>query len=354
MSETEDQSSFTTPSSTSTPNKIGSGPCYHSSFTNSRCSITPLDTSLYGSFSHHGSAGVGHGSNTPTTSVAGSQQVTSSMWQLHRLLSPALPPATDTLNTEQAAEIYQLATKCQAVGVELTKQFQNLSRLEAMHRTMAQAMVNETINAGCMAHNAAFSTIAANQPDKDHEKFLCQFCAEANQAWKDKNDVIFSHQLRYDSQLVAFISTAEGTLQAKWDEIWSHIHSLANAASLPHEACLTLALQILDKLPTLPLDLSYHTAIPRMLAYCLETYAFQAWSTTGDGDYLLDNKAQATSFLTQKLACMAGGANLDNRSPSRVTSLAASTGSAMLSSLGHSPSHYSYMTPVNGKERSRS
>ena len=145
-----------------------------------------------------------------------------------------------------------------------------------MHHAAAQATVHEKINVGCMAHNAAFSTIAANQPDRDHKKFLRQFCTEADQAWKDTNDVIFSHQLRYDSKLVASISTAEGTLQAKWDEIWSHIHSLAEVAGLPHEACLNLALQILDKLPTLPLDLSYHTAICRMLAYCPESYAFQA------------------------------------------------------------------------------
>ena len=129
MSETENQSSFATPSSTSTPNKIGSGPCYHSHSTDSRHSMTPQDTSLCGSFSYHGSAGVGHSSITPTTSVARSQWVTCSMWQLPRPFSPILPPAMDILSTEQVAEIYQLATECQALGAELAKQFQNLSGL---------------------------------------------------------------------------------------------------------------------------------------------------------------------------------------------------------------------------------
>ena len=298
ISKTKDQSSFATPSSTSTSNKIGSRLHYHSSSTDSSDSMTPLDTLLYGSFTDHGSTGMGHGSITPATSIAGSQRVTSSMWQLPGPFSPALLPAMDTLSAEQAAEIYQLATKCQALDPELAKQFQNLSGLEAMH----QAMAHETINVGHMAHNAAFSMITANQPDRDCEKFLCQFHAEADQAWKDMNDIIFSHQLRYDSQLVAFISTAEGTLQAKWDEIWSHILSLTEVACLPHVACPTLASQILDKLPTLPLDLSYHTAISRMLACCPESYAFQAWSITGDRDYLLDYNIQATSLLTWKLA----------------------------------------------------
>ena len=53
----------------------------------------------------------------------------------------------DTLSTEQAAEIYQLAAECQALGSELAKQFQNLSGLEAVHCTAAQATAHESINA---------------------------------------------------------------------------------------------------------------------------------------------------------------------------------------------------------------
>ena len=97
------------------------------------------------------------------------------------------------------AEIYQLAAECQALGAELTKQFQNLSRLEAMHCTAAEATADETINARCMARSAAFSVIAANQSDRDCEQFLCQLRVEADQAWKGTNDIIFSHQLKYDA-----------------------------------------------------------------------------------------------------------------------------------------------------------
>ena len=198
ISETEDQSPF------APPNKIASGPHYHSHSTDSRCSVTPLDTLLYGSFSYPGPKGMGHGSVTPATNVARLQRVTSSMWKLPGPFSPTLPPSMDTLSAEQVVEIYQLATECQALGVELTKQFQDLCRLEAMHCAMAQATAHETINVGHMAPNAAFSMITGNQPDRDHEKFLHQFCAEA---WKDTNDVIFSHQLKYDAQLMAFITT---------------------------------------------------------------------------------------------------------------------------------------------------
>ena len=93
-----------------------------------------------------------------------------------------------------------------------------------------------------MAHSAAFITITATQMDWECQLSMCQFHAEADQAWKDTNNIIFSHQLRYDSQLATLISTAEVTLQAKWDEIWRHIHDLMDMAGLSQDACLTLAL----------------------------------------------------------------------------------------------------------------
>ena len=103
--------------------------------------MTPLETSLYGSFSYPSPTGTGQTIITLVTSVAGSQQVTSSMWQLPRLFSPLLTLAMDISSTIQVAEIYQLATECQALDAEFAKQFQNLS--------------------GHMAHNATFSTITA-------------------------------------------------------------------------------------------------------------------------------------------------------------------------------------------------
>ena len=75
----------------------------------------------------------------------------------------------DTLSTEQAAEIYQLAAEYQALGSELTKQFKNLSRLQAVHCPAAQATAHETNNVGCMAHSATFVVATATQTDKKCE-----------------------------------------------------------------------------------------------------------------------------------------------------------------------------------------
>ena len=179
-----------------------------------------------------------------------------------------------------------------------------------------------------MDHSATFGVATATQTDKEHESSLRRLHTETNQAWKDTNEVTFSHLLKYDTQLAAFIPAAEGTLQAKHDEIWRHIHSLMDTANVPHRICLPLALQTLDQLPAIPWDLSYHAGIPVMFAYGQESYDFQTWSSARDGEYLLDNDAWATSLLSHKLACMAGRAGPDDPSPIRAASPAGLAGSA--------------------------
>ena len=81
LSELKDHGSFTVPTSSSTANKLGTQPCHCSSSTDSQSSMMPLDMGLYSSFSYYGPPGFGRGGNTPVPNVAGSQHVSSSMWQ---------------------------------------------------------------------------------------------------------------------------------------------------------------------------------------------------------------------------------------------------------------------------------
>ena len=143
LSKTDDQFSFIYPTSTSTPNKMESGLHARSASSDSRCSMTPFEMGLSRSFSIPSHAGVHHGSITPMTSVARLQQVTSSGWHQPAPFSPLTLQSMDTLSAEQAAEVYQLATKCQALGSDLAKQFQTLRGLEAMHHTAVQVTAHE-------------------------------------------------------------------------------------------------------------------------------------------------------------------------------------------------------------------
>ena len=160
--------------------------------------MTSFEMGLGGSFSVPIYAGVCHGSITPATSVAGLQQVTSSRWHQSASFSPLTSQVTDTLSAEQAAEVYQLSTECQALGSELAKQFQTLSGLEAMHHATAQAMAHGTVLLGRVAHSAAYRVATTIQNAEEWESTLRGLCAKANKVWKDANDVIFSHLLRYD------------------------------------------------------------------------------------------------------------------------------------------------------------
>ena len=127
------------------------------------------------------------------------------------LFSLAALQAPSSLTTEQSAMVFHLGAKCQAVGTQLAKEFQQLSGVEAMHHAMAQATAHKTINRGHMERGVAYSVLmSANSPNKKHEKTLWKLCREADQAWKDTNNVVFKHQLRCNSHLASFITLHQG------------------------------------------------------------------------------------------------------------------------------------------------
>ena len=73
MSDYGDHSYFVEPRNASTLHKLGHQMHNHSSSTESRCSQTPLDCSLYNNFYYRGHMGFGGGGVTPE-SIAGLQQ----------------------------------------------------------------------------------------------------------------------------------------------------------------------------------------------------------------------------------------------------------------------------------------
>ena len=157
-----------------------------------------------------------------------------------------------------------------------------------------------------MAHEVAGIWNVLN-PDVDrHERIQWQLTAEADQAWKDTNDVLFSHQLKYDAELTEFITEIERILQGKCTEIWDHFTCITEAAHLSPEAGLHLTIHIVESLPTIPLDLCFCGVIPMLLAYCPESYSLQTWDPMGDGDYVLDADAWVLGALLRKLACIQG------------------------------------------------
>ena len=154
-------------------------------------SVASFNTQPYPSFSCHGPMSVGPGS-TPTLSLSGSQQVTSSGFYVPKDKSPHLL-SINCLSQGQAAEIYHLVSECQKLCTELAKKFQHLSTLKVTHRMAAQATAHETINARCVACKVAGIRNMLNPDGDEHERIQQWLHMEADQAWKDTNDILFSH-----------------------------------------------------------------------------------------------------------------------------------------------------------------
>ena len=177
---------------------------------------------------------------------------------------------------------------------------------------------------------------------------------EVDKAWKDTNDIVYSHQLRHDGELMAFISNAKATLQEKWSKIQRHIHSLADMAGLPHNSCLDLSLKILNQLPTIPLDLSYCTPMPMMIAYAPESHVYETWCEGRQGISSLGEEAKASHLLTKKLMQMVVREEPEEHTHARPPSPSPSVGSALPHTPEHPPSRSPSPSGSTGKPRCRS
>ena len=176
-------------------------------------SLTPSKPGAGNSFAFPNSLTFHCASLTPAPSTSGSQHVTSSGWHPQVPLSPLHLQGLDPLTMDQAAKLYQLATECQALGSDLAKRFHTLCSLEATHCAIAQSTAHEMVLSGCHACSTAYGLATATQSVPERELTLCRLCEAANKAWKDANDVLFSHLLQYNVELASFISSTEDALR---------------------------------------------------------------------------------------------------------------------------------------------
>ena len=82
-----------------------------------------------------------------------------------------------------------------------------------------------------------------------------------------------------------------------------------------------MSLQILQWLPSIPWDPSFHVGAPSMFSYGPEVYELHPWGGTGDGGFNLDTDTHVVNFLTQKLAELCDGAALTRSIPAEALPL---------------------------------
>ena len=253
---------------TSTPLGLGNPRQWQTTSDKNRHSMASIYTSP--NFNLPGYPAVGPGNLTPTVpSLAGSHHVLST-WPLGMFTSR---PSSPHLTIDQANSIFKLVAECQALSVKLAKEFQVLSGLEAMHCNSIQGMAHETLTLGHSAQKAAYSAILRDGVSKaEHKATTRHLHSEADVMWKEMHEVIYNHQLQYDWQLSTFLMDTETTLNNMRGEIWAVICALAENEGIMFDACLGLALQVLNLIPQIPIDISFQTQIPLTITYCPESY----------------------------------------------------------------------------------
>ena len=281
------------PSITSTP--LGQASPRHGQMTSSdsRHSSASLFTGL--SFNLCGYPAVGLGSLTPSVpSIAGSHHVLGT-WP-HNLF----PSRPSTLRL--TIDIFGLASKCQALGIRLAKDFQVLSGLEAIHRNSIQGIAHEMLTLGHSAQEAAYTAILQdNITEAEHEAMTGCLCSKADAAWKKMHEVMYNHQLEYDWRLANFLKEAEMMLANMRDQIWTAVCALTESEGMTFEDCRSLMLCILLLLLQILVDVLFQMQIPLTIAYCPESSVYRRWHSKQGGVSPLHKEVRASWTLTKVL-----------------------------------------------------
>ena len=242
---------------------------------------------------------MGLGSLTPSVpSIAGSHHITST-WPPNSFPSR---PSTPQPTIDQANSIFGLASKCQALGIKLAKDFQVLSGLEAIHHNSVQGMAHETLTLGHSAREAAYMAILRDDITEAERKATTRHLrSKADAAWKKMHEVMYNHQLEYDRRLSDFLKEAETTLANMRDQIWTAIHALVESEGVTFEDGLSLTLCILPLLLQIPMDISYEMQILLTIAYCPESSVYRRWHPEQGRVSPFHKEVRASQTLTKVL-----------------------------------------------------
>ena len=118
-------------------------------------------------------------------------------------------PAPLCLTIDQTQSIFRLVAECQALSIRLTKEFQALLGLEAVHRNSIQGTAHNMLTLGCSAWEAAYSAMLWDEISKEEcEATIRQLHSKGDTAWKEVHELMFNHQLDYDCRLSTFLADA--------------------------------------------------------------------------------------------------------------------------------------------------
>ena len=165
------------------------------------------------------------------------------------------------------------------------------------------------------------------------------------------HEVMYNHQIQYDRQLATFLADTEKALNDMRGEVWDTTRALAKSESITYNAYLGLALQVLNLLLQIPIDILFHTQIPLTIAYCLESSIYRKWCPKQGSILALCKEIKASHISSKvlgKVRCQPSESMVRPPSP---TPLDHSVGSGGSQDSGHQAcshcvKHHPYMQPT--------
>ena len=117
---------------------------------------------------------------------------------------------------------------------------------------------------------------------------------------------MYNHQLHYDGQLATFLVDAKMALSDMRGKVWDAICTLAESEGITFNTYLDLALQVLNLLLQIPIDILFHMQIPITIAYCPESSIYRKWCPKQGGILPLYKEIRVSRTLSKVLGGVTG------------------------------------------------
>ena len=154
---------------------------------------------------------------TPVPSISESQPVGGSMYA--PLFPLTIGTGGATLNSAQVEELYTLASEYRLLSMGLACGFCQLSGEKAASRLQALAITQE---------------------------ILCKPRGDASNVWEESYVPLLVYVTKFDAKLGMYLGDANKDMTDKATEIWTHIQAVTTVSDTTPDACLGLALFLLD------------------------------------------------------------------------------------------------------------
>ena len=95
------------------------------------------------------------------------------------------------------------------------------------------------------------------------DKAIDHLWEEAGKAWLDMNSILFHHALEYQNKMSDFLTESDEVIEALYDHIWKVVMKVMEDAGKSMADGLGIAMCLVDMLPTIPLQLAFHSVYTR-------------------------------------------------------------------------------------------